>query len=126
MTVAGALTLAPIIVLAGVGYPARYARAHDVRPLATAAASHLAPGGTVVAYPDLPLSYDFYLRRPVVEIESVERVLAMLASPTPGQVVIMSGKDWRALIARAPSSWRVLSTDTVDGKKIVAVGSPPL
>jgi len=126
MTVAGALTLAPIIVLAGVGYPARYARAHDVRPLATAAASHLAPGGTVVAYPDLPLSYDFYLRRPVVEIESVERMLAMLASPTPGQVVIMSGKDWRALIARAPSSWRVLSTDTVDGKKIVVVGSPPL
>ena len=104
----------------------RDTRAHDVRPPATAAARHLAPGGTVVGYPDLPLSYDFYLRRPVIEIESGERLLAMMASPTPGQVVIMSGKVWRALIARAPSSWRVLSTDTVDGREIVVAGSPTL
>lgn len=125
MTVAGALTLAPLLVLVGVGYPARYARAYDVRPLAAAAASHLAPGGTVVGYPDLPLSYDFYLRRPVVETMSAERVLAMLASTTPGQVIITSRKDWQALIARAPSSWRVLETRTVDGREIVVAGSPP-
>jgi 4-amino-4-deoxy-L-arabinose transferase-like glycosyltransferase len=125
MTVAGALTLAPILVLTGVGYPARDARAHDVRPLAAAAAGHLAPGGTVVAYPELRLSYDFYLRRPVVEIGSVERMLALLASPTPGQVVIMSRKDWQALIAQVPSSWRVLEARTVGGREIVVAGSPP-
>lgn len=124
MTVTGALTIALILVLIGVGYPARYARAHDVRPLAAVAARSLAPGGTVVAYPALALSYDFYLRRLVVEVVSIDRMLATLASQTPGQVVIALRKDWEALIARAPTSWRVLATDTVDGREVVVAGSP--
>ncbi|HUM14256.1 MAG TPA: glycosyltransferase family 39 protein [Candidatus Nitrosotalea sp.] len=124
VTVAVALTLAALLVLAGVGYPARQARDYDVRPLAAAAAAHLAPGGTVVGHPDLPLSYDFYMRRPVVEIVAPPQVMELLASPTPGQVLITSRARWQALIARAPSRWRVLAARVVDGHEVVVVGSP--
>ena len=124
-TVAVALTMTVILVLAGIRYPPRFADNFDVRPLAAAAASHLAPGGTVFAYSDLRLSYDFYLRRPVVEIEAVGRVLDLLASPTPGQVLITSREQWQDLISRAPSPWRVLATRTVGEREMVVVGSPP-
>lgn len=124
VTVGVALTLAALLVLAGVGYPARHARDYDVRPLAAAAAAHLAPGGTVIGHPDLPLSYDFYLRRPVAEIVALHQVMDLLASPTPGQVLITSRDRWQALIAGAPSRWRVLAARIVDGHEVVVVGSP--
>jgi hypothetical protein len=124
MTVTTALTLAAILVLVGFEYPARYARNHDVRPLAAAAAAHLAPGGAVVAYPDLPLSYDIYLRRPVVEVVAVNRMADLLASSTPGQVVISSRRRWQGLLSRTSSSWRVLATRTVNGREMVVAGSP--
>ena len=124
MTVAVALTQAALLVQAGAGYPARYAREHDVRPLAAVAATQLAPGRAVVGYPDLPLPYDFYLRRPVVEVVPVERMLDLVASQTPGQVVITSGERWQALMARAPSSWQVLATGRVNEHDIVVAGSP--
>jgi 4-amino-4-deoxy-L-arabinose transferase-like glycosyltransferase len=124
LTAMVALTLAVTLVLAGFRYPGRHARAYDVRPLAAAAARHLGPGGTVYAYPDLPLSYDFYLRRPVVELTAVDRVLHLLANPKPGQVLVTSRERWQDMISRAPSAWRVLATRTVDGREMVVVGSP--
>jgi 4-amino-4-deoxy-L-arabinose transferase-like glycosyltransferase len=124
MTVAVALSLAGTLVLTGIRYPARLARDYDVRPLAAAAAGHVGPDGTVFGYPDLRLAYDFYLRRPVVELATVDRVLRLLASPEPGQVLITSRERWRDLSSRARSPWRVLATRTLDGHEIVVVGSP--
>src|SRR5438552_4237194 len=56
-------TLFPYTTLfRSVAYPIRYTRAFDIRPLTVAAAANVAPGGTVVGYPGLRLSYDFYLQ----------------------------------------------------------------
>ena len=124
LTVALGLTLAGTLLVAGLRYPVRHARTHDVRPLAAAAADHLAPGGTVFGYPDLRLPYDFYSRRPVAELASVDHVLRLLASSEPGQVLIMSREDWQKMLSRAPSPWRVLAARTLSGHEVVVVGSP--
>lgn len=124
MTVTATLTLAVILGLAGFRYPERHARDYDVRPLAAAAAHHVGPGGTVFAYPDLPLSYDFYLRRPVVELVAVDRVLQLLASESPASALITSRERWREMLSRAPSAWRVLASRVVDGREVVVAGSP--
>ena len=125
MTTAVALALATILVLTGWRYPARLARDYDIRPLAAAAADHVGPGGIVFAYPDLRLPYDFYLRRPVVELATADRVLRLLASREPEQVLIISRERWEDMLSRAPSSWRVLaSSRRLGGREVVVVGSP--
>jgi len=124
MAVALAVTLGAILVLTGAMYPARYRRDNDVRPLTAAAAAHTAPGVAVVAHPDLRLSYDFYLRRPVVEVVPVGEMLALLAG-SPGRVIVMSRERWLGLAPRAGPSWRVLAATTVGGREMVVVGSPP-
>lgn len=123
MAVAVAVTIGAILVLTGAMYPARYRRDNDVRPLTAAAASHAAPGAAVVGHPDLRLSYDVYLRRPVTEVAPVGKMLALLAG-SPGQVIITSRERWRGLAPHAGSSWRVLATTTVGGREMVVVGSP--
>ncbi len=123
MAVAVAVTVGGILVLTGAMYPARYRRDNDVRPLTAAVASHAPPGTAVVGHPDLRLSYDFYLRRPVTEVASGEKMLTLLAN-SPGQVIITSRERWLGLAPRAGPSWRVLANATVGGREMVVVGSP--
>lgn len=122
MVVAVAVTLGAILILMGVMYPARYRRDNDVRPLTDAAAAFAAPGAAVIAHPGARLSYDVYLRRPLVEVKPVEATLAMLAR-SPGQVLITSRERWLGLAPRAGPSWRVLAAHTVAGREMVVVGS---
>lgn len=120
MAVAVAGALGVILVLTGAMYPARYRRDNDVGPLTTAAASHVAPGAAVIGHPDLRLSYDFYLRRPVAEVVAVGDLLA----GAPGQVIITSRERWLRLAPQAGPSWRVLTTHTVGGREMVVVERP--
>ncbi len=123
MVVMAALSLAGLLVLNGVAYPPRYARDNDVRPLAAAAAAYTEPGVPVIGYPDLRLSYDFYLRRPVVEIASDAQMMMLLGAP-PRQAVIMPRERWRVLAPGAGPSWRVLAARTVGRREMVVVGGP--
>jgi len=123
VTATVALSLTVALVLSGITYPARQARDYDVRPLVAAATAHLAPGEAVVGYPDLPLPYDFYLRRPVVEIGTPREALNLLASSKPGQILITSRGNWDTLATAASSRWRPLATHRAGGREIVVAGS---
>jgi len=119
-TTAG-VTLVSLLVLAGITYPARYARDNDVRPLASAAAAHVGAAGTVIGHPDLRLSYDFYLRRPVREIADEGEMRTFLASPG-AEAVILPAARWQGLAPQAAPSWRVLARARVAGREMVVVG----
>src|SRR5574341_21822 len=123
MAVTVAVAIGAILVLTGVMYPARYRRDNDVRPLTAAAASQTPPGTPVFAHPDLRLSYDVYLRRPVVEVAPVPAMLALLAN-APGRVIITSRARWVELAPSAGPSWRVLAARKVGAREMVVVGSP--
>src|SRR5207249_4316958 len=113
-----ALAMAGILLVEGITYPIRYTRAFDVRPLTVAAAANVAPGGTVVGYPGLRLSYDFYLQRRVVEIADDAAVRARLAT-APHDAFIMTAERWRALAPAADSAWRVLASAPLADKTMV-------
>jgi len=116
-----ALAMAGILLVEGVAYPIRYTRAFDVRPLAAAAAANVLPGSTVVGYPDLRLSYDFYLRRRVVEIKDEVSVRDRLAA-VPYDAFIMTAERWQALAPAADPAWRVLASATLRDRPMVVVG----
>src|SRR5256885_1292486 len=118
-----ALAVAGVLLVEGVAYPIRYTRAFDIRPLTVAAAANVAPGGTVVGYPGLRLSYDFYLQRRVVEIGDEAAVQARLRT-APHDAFIMTAERWRALAPAADPTWQVLASATVGDKSMVAVGRP--
>lgn len=125
-TVGLALAIAGILLLEGVRYPGRYASAYDVRPIAAAASARVAAGGVVVGHPDLRLSYDFYLRRPVREIPSRDLLAGRLADSAPA-VVITTRERWSALAsgaAAAPTvaAWGVVASATVGERDMVVVG----
>jgi 4-amino-4-deoxy-L-arabinose transferase-like glycosyltransferase len=118
------LALVGILIAVGVAYPARYARAFDVRPLAAAAAASVPPGGQVIGYPDLKLSYDFYLRgRRVGEMSDAAAVAARVAV-VPRDVFIMTADRWAALAPAADAGWRVLESARVGERNMVVVGQP--
>ncbi len=115
------LALGGIFMIEGITYPVRYARAYDVRALASAAASHTPPGGSVIAHPEIRLSYDFYLRRPVTEIASPE-VLASRMADSSANVVITTRERWNLLAPGVGPSWRVLTTASVAEREMVVLG----
>jgi 4-amino-4-deoxy-L-arabinose transferase-like glycosyltransferase len=115
-----ALGVGAILVIEGVQYPARFARDFDVRPIAAAAQGLTPAGGPVRVYPDIWLTYDFYLRRPVVELDR-PRVEQLLAGSASG-AVIMSRKSWTGLQARAHPSWRVVAARRVANDEMVVLG----
>ena len=119
--IAIALTVGAVLVVEGVRYPPRVARDFDVRPIAASAAALTPPGEPVNAYPDLELRYDFYLHRPVVELErgGVER---LLAGPPRG-VLIVPDKSWRALQPANHPAWRVIASHRVDDQLVHVVGA---
>jgi len=117
-----ALAVGAIMIILGVTYPPRYARAFDVRGLAAAAAAHTSPDAVVIGHPDLRLSYDFYLGRRVVEIGSSE-TMARLVGARSQDVVITSRQRWAELAPYAARSWGVVATGSVANREMVVVGS---
>lgn len=117
-----AIALGTGLAVIGASYPSRYARDFDVRALAAVAASHTPASGMVIGHPDLRLSYDFYLRRRVVEIAAPEGVARVLAAPSQA-VLITTRERWAALAPRAAPAWRVLTTRVVANREMVVVGS---
>src|SRR5262249_60104625 len=101
-----ALGIGAILLIEGARYPARFTRDFDVRPIAAAAQALTPPGTAVRVYPDIELNYDFYLRRPVVELDRA-RMGELLAGPASG-AVIMSRKSWTVLRPSAHPSWRLI------------------
>jgi hypothetical protein len=75
----------------------------------------------VVGYPDLRLSYDFYLQRRVVEIGDEAAVLARLAT-APREAFIMRADRWRALAPAVDSAWQVLASAALGDKTMVVIG----
>jgi hypothetical protein len=71
-------------------------------------------------YPDIWLTYDFYLRRPVVELDrpAVEQILAGSASGA----VIMSRKSWTGLQRLAHPSWRVVAARRIGNDEMLVLG----
>jgi hypothetical protein len=115
-----ALGMGAILLIEGARYPARFARDFDVRPLAAAAQGLTAPGAAVRVYPDIWLTYDFYLRRPVVELDR-SRVEQLLAGSASG-AVIMSRKSWTGLQPLAHPTWRVVATRRIANDEMVVLG----
>jgi len=109
-----------ILLIEGARYPARFAREFDVRPIAAAARALTPPGAAVGVYPDIWLTYDFYLRRPVVELDRA-RVEQLLAGTASG-AVIMSRKSWTGLQPLAHPSWRVVAARRVASDEMVVLG----
>jgi hypothetical protein len=111
-----------VLLVEGARYPARYARDFDVRPIAAAARGRIPPGTAVAAFPDLPLSTEFYMDRPVVELDP-PRVERLLAGP-PAGALILPGKWWTALRPAAHPAWRVVASHRVAGQEVLVLGGP--
>jgi 4-amino-4-deoxy-L-arabinose transferase-like glycosyltransferase len=118
-TVGAALLISAVMVLEGATYPRRYARDNDVRPLAAAAAAHTPPGAPVVVYPEARLSFDFYVRRPVIEATTPEMAAAQVAR-APGAVVT-TRNHWAELARALPPSFHVAATARVAGRDFVVI-----
>jgi len=115
-----ALGIGAILLIEGARYPARFAREFDVRPITAAAQALTPPGSVVRVYPDIWLTYDFYLRRPVVELDR-GRVEQLLAGSASG-AVIMSRKSWTGLQPLAHPSWRVVASRRVANDEMLVLG----
>jgi 4-amino-4-deoxy-L-arabinose transferase-like glycosyltransferase len=111
--------LALVMIVEGLTYPPRYARANDVRTLAQAVTRHTAPGSVVIAHPDARLSLDFYVGRPVIEAATPDAAAALLAK-TPGSLVTARA-NWPALAPLLPASSRVVATGQAGGREYVVV-----
>jgi hypothetical protein len=115
-----AVGVSAILLIEGARYPVRFARDFDVRPIAAAAQALTPPGAPVRVYPDIWLTYDFYLRRPVVELDR-GRVEALLAGSASG-ALIMSRKSWTGLQPLAHPTWRVVAARRIANDEMVVLG----
>src|SRR5207249_9605914 len=116
-----ALGIGAILLIEEARYPARFAREFDVRPIAAAAQALTPPGSAVRVYPDIWLTYDFYLRRPVVELDRgrVEQLLSRSASGA----VILSRTSWTWIPRPAHAAWRrVAASPGATRERVGAVG----
>jgi len=121
-TLAVAIALGGILFVEGWGYPTRYAERLNIRGFTAAMATKLSPEERVLAYPDANLYYDFYLRRPVRELATAAELDAVLASPKPGDVLLMREAGWSAERPRAESRWEVRLTGHVGAHPMVLLG----
>jgi hypothetical protein len=115
------LALAGMFIVLGITYPPRYTHVFDIRPLSAAAVTGLAPNGVVFGHPDLRLSYDIYIRRPVGELPTEAEVRARLATD-PAARVIMPAASWEAIAPSVGGAWRVLASATLRDRATVLVG----
>jgi 4-amino-4-deoxy-L-arabinose transferase-like glycosyltransferase len=121
-TMALATALGGILFIEGWGYPTRYAERANIRGFTASVSTTLAPAERVLAYPDASLSYDFYLRRPVRELGTPAELASALASPRPGDVLLMRETDWSAVRPGAGSRWEVRLTGRVGAHPMVLLG----
>lgn len=113
---AAAVLFLGILLVEGIGYPRRYTRDNDLRPLAEAATRHAGPTGVVVAYPEMRLSFDFYTPRPVVIAATHERVREVTTARS--SAVVATTRHWAELEPLLPS-WRVVARRQVADRDLV-------
>jgi 4-amino-4-deoxy-L-arabinose transferase-like glycosyltransferase len=118
-----ALTMAAVIGVEGVGFPLRYTRLFDLRPIATVIAREAGASAAIVGHPDLRLSYDVYLPRAGEEASSTTALRARLNDPAPA-VIVTPGARWRGLGDDVPAEWRVVHESAVAGRPVVVVARP--
>lgn len=121
-TLAVTIALGGILFVEGWSYPTRYAERLNIRGFTAAMATTLSPDERVLAYPDANLYYDFYLRRPVREVGTAAELDAVLASPQPGDVLLMREAGWATERPRAESRWEVRLTGQVGNHPMVLLG----
>jgi len=117
--------LGGILFVEGWSYPVRYAERLNIRGFTAAMAATLSADERVLAYPDANLYYDFYLRRPVRELGTAAELDTLLASPQPGDVLLMREAAWAAARPRAESRWEVRLTGQVGNHPMVLLGPRP-
>jgi len=115
------LALAGMLVVLGITYPPRYTQTFDIRPLSAAAVAGLPPDAPVFGHPDLRLSYDIYLRHPVIELPTKAEVHERLATD-PRARVIMPAAVWETMAPSVGAGWRVLASATLRDRAMVLVG----
>jgi hypothetical protein len=115
------LGLGAMMIVQGIMYPPRYTRAFDIRPLVAAARAGLAPDGIVFGHPDLRLSYDIYLRRPVGELPTEREVRDRLATD-PRARVVMPAALWEAIAPTVGPGWRVIASANLRDRATVLIG----
>ena len=109
------------LTVAALGYPARFARAHDYPGVALRVGPMLTQGQPLFAYPDASLAWDFYLRRPVRELRS-EGEAVMLLAAAPRVRVLMRIDEWQRLKPQADAGWRALDEGQVGRRQFVLLG----
>jgi 4-amino-4-deoxy-L-arabinose transferase-like glycosyltransferase len=124
-TLALAIALGGILFVEGWGYPPRFAERANIRGFTAAMATKLSPDGRLLAYPDAGLYYDFYLRRPVRELATAAELDAVLASPQPGDLLLMREAGWSAVRPSADARWEVRLTGRVGAHQMVLLGLRP-
>jgi len=115
------LALSGMFVVLGITYPPRYTQIFDIRPMSAAAVAGLPPGAPIFGHPDLRLSYDIYLRRPVIELPTNAEVRERLARD-PRARVIMPAAVWETIAPGVGAGWRVLASATLRDRVMVLVG----
>ena len=115
------LALAGMFIVLGITYPPRYTHTFDIRPLSAAAVAGLPADAAVFGHPDLRLSYDIYLRRPVIELPTEAEVRERLATDLHARV-IMPAASWETMAPRVGAGWRVLASATLRDRLTVLIG----
>jgi len=114
--------LGVVLAVTAVGYPPRFARAHDFPGAARRVATRLEAADPLLAYPDASLSWDFYLRRPVRELEDEGEAMALLAA-APRVRLLMRAGDWYRLKRQANPAWRTLDEGQVGRRHFILLGA---
>ena len=116
-----AMVMGAVLMVEGFTSPTRRAHYYDIPALGATATAHTEPGGTAFGYPDLPLEYDVYVHRRIVEI-GPDELRRLLAEPAT-DVVILTRRRWADEQARTvPAGWQVLESRIVGGKEMVVIG----
>ncbi len=116
-----AVGLGIALAVTAVGYPPRFAKANDYPGITRRIAARLDQEAPLLAYPDANLAWDFYLRRPVREVQSEGEATALLAAPPHARLLIRA-EDWQRLKPRADPAWRVLDQGQVGRRRFILLG----
>jgi 4-amino-4-deoxy-L-arabinose transferase-like glycosyltransferase len=115
----GAVSVATLLIIAQVGYPARYNAAYDMPELAARARAALGPTDELITYQYGKLSLDFYLERPVPELTDASVLRRVMAGP--GRVLCVA--EERRLSQGDVARWVVLDRLIIGGRPIVLLAN---
>jgi 4-amino-4-deoxy-L-arabinose transferase-like glycosyltransferase len=114
------LTTAAILALMAVTYPVRQATAFDIKQVAQRVARHLGAARAVAFYRYSNLSFDFYLHRPLQELQTFEQALAFMTRPSPA-FLLLEEKEWKSIGDRAPTTWQVVDAAATATRRFLVV-----